>query len=106
MIALLLALWLLLALFVANLARNRIIGFWGAFVVCVITSPIVGLVAILFSPKIRKPQDKNTENATELDEISSQLKALDEQVATSVISRKEYLIKKQKLIQALMTKKH
>lgn len=102
MILLLVILWLLLSLFVANLGRNRIIGFGGAFLICVLTSPLVGLLVILYSPKVKKMEEKITDSSSKADDVSRQFKELEDKVATSVISRKEYLTEKQKLVQTLL----
>lgn len=46
-----LVLQIVVSLLVALLGRNRKIGFWWGFVLCLFLSPIVGLIIILCSKK-------------------------------------------------------
>ena len=41
--------WFLLSLLVGSIGNNRNIGFWGAFLLSLILSPIIGLIFTLIS---------------------------------------------------------
>lgn len=43
--------WILLSLFIASLGRNRKIGFGRALLICLILSPLIGLIFVLISEK-------------------------------------------------------
>jgi hypothetical protein len=43
--------WLLLAVLVGVFGSDRQIGFWGAFLLSLILSPLIGLIIVLFSAK-------------------------------------------------------
>lgn len=43
--------WIALALLCANIGTSRKYGYWNAFWVCLIFSPLIGSVIVLCSPK-------------------------------------------------------
>lgn len=38
--------WLVLSLFIGYLGRNRVLGFWGHFIVSLLLSPLVGALTV------------------------------------------------------------
>lgn len=42
----------ILSALVALLGKNRKIGYWWSFVLCLFLSPLIGLIIILFSKKV------------------------------------------------------
>lgn len=51
-------LWLVLSALVAYLGRDRVIGFWGFFVLSLLVSPPVVLIALLVSqPRVPAPAE-------------------------------------------------
>lgn len=47
--------WLIFALLVAFVGVNKSIGYWGAFGICLITSPLLGLIICLCIPDKPSP---------------------------------------------------
>jgi len=41
--------WILLSFFVGSLGRHKNIGFSSAFIICLLLSPLIGLIVVLFS---------------------------------------------------------
>lgn len=48
--------WLFLALVFGAVGENRKIGFWPAFLLCLILSPLIGMIIVLASPRIEAPK--------------------------------------------------
>lgn len=46
-----LLIWLLICALIGRFGKNRKIGFWWSFVLCLFLSPIIGLIITLFSKK-------------------------------------------------------
>jgi len=44
-------LWIILSILFASLGRNRKIGFGRAFLICILLSPLIGLIVVLISEK-------------------------------------------------------
>ncbi len=44
-------LWIVLSILFASLGRNRRIGFGRAFLICILLSPLIGLIVVLVSEK-------------------------------------------------------
>jgi hypothetical protein len=44
-------LWIILSVLFASLSRNRKIGFGSAFLICILLSPLIGLIVVLISEK-------------------------------------------------------
>ena len=44
-------LWIVLSILFASLGRNRKIGFVRAFLICILLSPLIGLIVVLISEK-------------------------------------------------------
>ena len=59
--------WFLLSLLVGSIGNNRNIGFWGAFILSLILSPIIGLIFTLISnSKIQiLLEEQNSDNKSE-----------------------------------------
>lgn len=44
-------LWIILSILFASFGRNRKIGFGRAFLICILLSPLIGLIVVLISEK-------------------------------------------------------
>lgn len=53
-------LWILFAMFVADLGKNRNIGYTSALLIALILSPLIGFLIVLLSPQKIKVETINT----------------------------------------------
>ncbi len=84
MIFVFLLLWIGLSYVVAKLAEDRVIGFTGTFVISLITSPIIGLIVIAFSPINEHYSQQVTDNKQD---VINSIKA--NQLADEIIKLKK-----------------
>lgn len=97
--------WVLLALVCGLIGQHRKIGFWGAFFVSLILSPLIGFIVAILSPDDAPPpppvrvdvtsvQEKLNPNAS----LSEQLKQLYDLKENGAITQEEYVAAKSKML--------
>lgn len=104
MFILVIIIWVGLSYLVGKLAEDRIIGFAGAFVISLITSPVVGLIVLAFSPDRKQNServyDKQQEvvNSMKANQIAEQIVKLKNMKDDGLITDIEFEMLKYKLL--------
>jgi len=82
--------WILFSLLVGAIGSDRKIGFWGAFFLSLILSPIIGLIITVVSPtKAKIAQEKETLELLRAQDKREREKAGEEPKEVSFISEEE-----------------
>ena len=91
-------LWLVLTIIVVNLGSNRKIGGGLAFLLCFLTTPIIGLIVVALSDK----KVQNSESSSEYNEsiigIADELTKLSKLKDDGIINEDEFVTMKKKLL--------
>lgn len=96
--------WIVLALVCGLLGKSKKIGFWGAFFLSLILTPIIGFIVAILSPdEVEQPTvPVNTNSVSEQlntsAPIGDQLKQLYELKEAGAITQEEFEVVKSKLI--------
>lgn len=96
--------WIVLALVCGLIGKSKKIGFWGAFFLSLILTPIIGFIVAILSPdEVEQPTAPiNTKSVSEQlntsASIGDQLKQLYELKEAGAITQEEYEAVKSKLI--------
>lgn len=46
--------WLLLAIFIGYLGRDRLLGFWGNFFISIVFTPLIGALVVAATREVRR----------------------------------------------------
>ena len=104
MLIFVLLIWIGLSYFVGKLAEDRVIGFGGAFAISLITSPIVGLIVLAFSPNRQQFLQKTTDerldviNSFKANQLADEITKLKKMKDDGLISEIEFEMLKYKLL--------
>lgn len=92
--------WLIFSLIVGAIGSGRNIGFWGAFILSLILSPIIGLIITLFSKdkedekykqEVLKTQKQQQESLSEIKDNSEKQNLSDELIKLKEMQEKGLL---------------
>lgn len=104
MLILVLLIWIGLSYLVGKLAEDKLIGFAGAFVVSLLTSPVVGLIVLAFSPNREQFVQKSTDarqdviNSFKANQLADELSKLKKMKDDGLITDIEFEMLKYKLL--------
>jgi phosphate/sulfate permease len=105
-------LWIIFAVIVGAIGSNRNIGFFGAFILSIILSPVIGLIITLLSPSkedikykqevlnTQKKQEKTLQDlkSSKKSSIAEEINELKKLFDSGVLTEDEFKLAKQNLI--------
>ncbi|MFK5855247.1 MAG: SHOCT domain-containing protein [Bacteroidota bacterium] len=88
--------WVLLSFFVGMASSAKNIGFWGAFILSLVFSPVIGLIAGIISSK-KKPKEVIIVDGAK-SSTADELKKLNDLKKDGVITHAEFETQKEKIL--------
>jgi hypothetical protein len=97
--------WFVLSAIIAVAGEKRKIGFWGAFFLSFLLSPLIGLIGLLMSDKLPDPKEEEAKRralqAAAQGSIPDQLAKLKSLADAGAITAEEYASAKEKLLKQM-----
>jgi hypothetical protein len=91
--------WVIIAAVVAMAGDGRKIGYWGAFWVSVLLSPLIGLIVALFSDRVENVNGQQTQTGkTGGPDRVEQLERLAKLKADGALTAEEYELEKRRIL--------
>lgn len=87
--------WFLLSIIIGIVGASRTTGFFGAFLLSLLFSPLIGLIIVAVSQ--RKSDKKSNRESIKSNQLM-QLKQLGELKEQGILSEEEFIQKKQKIL--------